>query len=89
MVISLYRIKQYVSSCHTFGEWFNRFIWGARLRMGMIRKQNESLTSTLVVAVCRYEVIQKELENIVRFMLMSFGVGLRGEEVPLGQWGAC
>ena len=57
--------------------------------MGMIRKQNESLTSTLVVEVCRVEVIQKELENIVRFMLMSFGVGLRGEEVPLGQWGAC
>jgi hypothetical protein len=29
------------------------------------------------------EVIQEELENTVCFMLMSFGAGLRGEEVPL------
>jgi hypothetical protein len=93
MVIGLDRTKQYVTSCHTFGKWFSRFMRGACLRMGMIRKQNEALTSTLVLAVCgaaetrwhsaTNEMIWEELENTVCFMLTSFGAGLRVEEVPL------
>jgi len=50
-IIGLDRIKQYLLSCPTFGKWFSRFIHGAQLRMGMIRKQNEALTSILVLAV--------------------------------------
>jgi hypothetical protein len=51
-VMGLDRTKQYVTSSHTFGKWFSHFMQGARLRMGMIRKQNEALTSTLALAVC-------------------------------------
>jgi hypothetical protein len=53
MVVGLDRIKQYVTSSNTFGKWFSRFMRGGRLQMGMIRKQNEALTSALAVAVCR------------------------------------
>jgi hypothetical protein len=47
MVLGLDRTKQYVKSSHTFGKWFSRFMRGARLLMGVIRKQNEALTSAL------------------------------------------
>jgi hypothetical protein len=51
-VVGMDRAKQYITSGHTFGKWFGRFMKGARMRMGMIRKQNEALTSALVMAVC-------------------------------------
>jgi hypothetical protein len=37
-VVGLDRTKQYITSSHTFGKWFSRFMFmrGARLRMGMI-----------------------------------------------------
>jgi hypothetical protein len=35
-VIGLDQKKQYVSTGHTFGKWFPRFMRGARLRMGMV-----------------------------------------------------
>jgi hypothetical protein len=63
------------------------------LRMGMIRKQNEALTSALLVAVCRVaeakwletnkEATKEELEDTVCFMLLAFTAGLQGKEVPL------
>jgi hypothetical protein len=66
---------------------------GARLRMGMIRMQNEALTSKLALAVCKtteFKWIEtteararEELEDTVCFMLVAFTPGLRGEEVPL------
>ncbi len=66
---------------------------GARLRMGMIGKQNKALTSALALEVCKAaearwnsatgEVAKEELEDTVCFMLAAFGAGLRGEEVPL------
>ena len=41
--------KQYLLSSHTFGNGFSRFMRGARLRMGMVRRQNEALTLELVL----------------------------------------
>ena len=87
------RAKQYVTSGHTLGNWFGTFTRGSRLRMGMIKKQNEALTSVLAMAVCEAvealwnlameEGVKEELEDIICFMLVAFGAGLRGEEVPL------
>ncbi len=37
-VVGLDQKKQYLSSSHTFGKWFSRFMKGAHLRMGMIRR---------------------------------------------------
>ena len=63
------------------------------MRMGMVRVQNEALTSALTMAVCAEAETQwhsaigdrarEELEDTVVFMLAAFGAGLRGEEVPL------
>ena len=92
-VVGLDQKKQYVSTSHTFGKWFARFMRGARLRMGMVRRQNEALTSKLALGVCaeaeriwetaRSDTKRVEMEDAVCFMLIAFGAGLRGEEVPL------
>jgi hypothetical protein len=93
-VLGFDNAKQYVTSGKTDGKWFKRFMRGARLRMGMVRKQNEALTSELALAVCRKaeqiwgltstpEVTRAVLENTVGFMLTAMCGGLRGEEVPL------
>jgi hypothetical protein len=92
-VVGLDRAKQYVTTGHTSGKWFGRFMKGSRMRMGMIRRQNEALTSTLAMAVCAEaetrwhspigDNAREELEDTVVFMLAAFGAGLRGEEVPL------
>ena len=93
-VLGFDNAKQYVTSGKTDGKWFDRFMRGARLRMGMVRKQNEALTSELALAVCHEaeqiwglpstpEVTWSVLENTVGFMLTAMCGGLRGEEVPL------
>jgi len=92
-VVGLDRAKQYVTTGHTSGKWFGRFMKGSRMRMGMIRRQNEALTSALAMAVCAEaetrwhspigDNAREELEDTVVFMLAAFGAGLRGEEVPL------
>ncbi len=61
--------------------------------MGMVRRQNEALTSILVLGMCRVAEgdwrsamgtdRQVGIEDTVCFMLLAFGAGLRGEEVPL------
>ena len=51
-VVGLDQKKQYVSMGHTFGKWFSRFMQGARLRMGMVQRQNEALSSKLVIGIC-------------------------------------
>ncbi|KAL3777809.1 hypothetical protein ACHAW5_001787 [Stephanodiscus triporus] len=76
-VVGLDRAKQYVTSCHTFGKWYGRFMRGARLRMGMVRKQNEALTSSVALAVCEVaesrwqlssdEEMRENLEDTVCF----------------------
>ncbi len=85
--------KQYVSTGHTFGKWFACFMRGARLRMGMVRRQNKALTLKLVLGICaeaeriwgltRADTKQMEMEDAVCFMLIAFGAGLCGKEVPL------
>ena len=66
---------------------------GARLRMGMVHRQNEALTSKLALGVCAEgeriwgtacsDTKRVEMEDPMCFMLIAFGAGLRGEEVPL------
>ena len=51
-VVGLDQRKQYVSTGHTFGKWFLGFMWGTRLRMGMVRRQNKALSSKLVIGIC-------------------------------------
>ena len=61
--------------------------------MGMVRRQNEALTSKLVLGVCvkaeRIWVMacsdtkREEMEDAAGFMLIAFGAGLQGEEVSL------
>jgi hypothetical protein len=92
-VVGLDQKKQYLSTGHTFGKWFSRFMRGARLRMGMVRRQNEALTSKLILGVCaeaekiwslaHLEVKRTEMEDAVCFTLIAFSTELRGEEVPL------
>jgi hypothetical protein len=92
-VVGMDRSKQHVMSSHTLGKWFSRFMRGARLRIGMIRKQNEALSSALALAVCKAaetrwnlaaeEGAREELKDTTCFMLAAFGAGLWGEEVPL------
>ncbi len=92
-VVGLDQKKQYLSTGHTFGKWFSRFMRGARLRTGMVCRQNEALMSKLTLGVCakakkiwslaHSEVKRTEMENAVCFTLIAFGMGLWGEEVPL------
>ncbi len=61
--------------------------------MGMVRRQNKALTSKLVLGICKeaeriwasacLDTKRIEMEDAICFMLIAFGVGLRGEEVPL------
>ena len=81
------------TTCPTAGEWFTRFILGAKYRMGQIRKQNEAFTSDIIHAmdkiteelwvVAESEEEKAALEELMLFVLAGFCAGLRGEEVPL------
>ncbi len=93
-VLGFDNTKQYITNGKTDGRWFDRVMRGARLRMGMVRRQNEALTSVLALAVCHEaellwglpstpEDSRAVLENTVGFMLVAMCGGLRGEEVPL------
>ena len=89
--------KVYLTTCPASGKWFSRFILGAKLRMGVVRRQNEALTATMVLAIVNLaeldwnrsgcEIERKEIEEVVTFMLLSFCAALRGEEVPLVEIG--
>ncbi len=92
-MVGLDRAKQYVTTGHTSGKWFGHFMKGSHMRMGMIHRQDEALTSALAMAVCAEaetrwhssigDNAREELDDMVVFMLASFGAGLQGEEVPL------
>jgi hypothetical protein len=92
-VVGLDRAKQYVTSGHTSSKWFGRFMKGACMRMGMIRRQNKALTSALAIAICAEAEMRwhspigndkrEELEDTIIFMMAAFGAGLQGEEVSL------
>ena len=51
-VVGLDWAKQYVTTGHTFGKWFGCFVKGVCMRMGMIQKQNEALTSARAMVAC-------------------------------------
>jgi len=85
--------KLFVTQCPTSGWWFSRFMRGAKLRMGVVRRQNEALTIKVVLALCEIaeedwkgsqdESEWRDIEEMICFMLAEFCVALRGEEVPL------
>ena len=85
---------EFASGSPTDEDWWFRFNKGMRLRMGETRVQDEPLTSGMVVGLgrmCDAEYrrpgITKEereaLEELMCYVLLGFGAGLRGEEVPL------
>lgn len=78
----------------TFGTWYARFKQGCRTRMGLVRIQNEPITSKIVHALD--EIASEEwrdpnttdkervlLENVVCYVMFGYCNGLRGEEVPM------
>ena len=85
--------KLFSTLCPSNGKWFSRFMRGAKLRMGVIRRQNEALTAMMILAVLQFaeedwkstedEKTRKQIEEVMVFMLASFCGALRGEEVPL------
>ena len=85
--------KLFITECPTAGWWFSRFMRGAKLRMGVIRRQNEALTIKVVLALCdlaeqdwtssQDESEKRDIEEVVAFVLAEFCAALRGEEVPL------
>ena len=84
--------KMYPTDCPTSTKWFSWFNRGARLRMGILKRQNTPLTSEAVLCLMRMmeeeyakakPELQEELEELACFVLASYAGGLRGEEVPL------
>ena len=85
--------KLHATSSPTAGEWYVRFTQGMKLRTGQIRKQNEALTTDVVLACCEVaeelwhdaedEAEKEKLEELICFLLLTFGAVLRGEEIPL------
>ena len=82
----------FASNSPTKKEWFRRFMRGLELRMGVVRIQNEALTSRQVLGLMRLvhaewveaeDGAREKLEELICYVLIGFGVGLRGEEVPL------
>jgi hypothetical protein len=85
--------KLHVTSSVTAREWFMCFQLGCKLRTGQIQRQNEALTSNLVLALSveakwmwseASDEKEKEMwEEVMCFALLEFGAVLRKEEVPL------
>ena len=71
--------KMFVSDCAVSGKWFSRFMWGAKLRMGVIRRQNEALSALMVLAIVIIadedwegtydEILRKQIDEVITFML--------------------
>ena len=74
-------------------EWFQRFCTGMKWRMGEVRFQNEALTPAMVLGLGTLldgiwetsddEAVRESVEELMCYVLIGFGAGLRGEEVPL------
>ena len=85
--------KLYVTSNPARTEWFERFMKGAKLRIGVIKRRNFALTSDMVHALLEllektlneseFGVEQKRIKELACFVLAEYCAGLRGEEVPL------
>ena len=84
---------KFASVSPTEGEWYTRLTRGMKLRMGVVRFQNKALTSQMVLAM--EDILEgkwqrtnnperrESIEELMSFVLISFGAGLRGEEIPL------
>jgi hypothetical protein len=85
--------SRFESCSLTDKEWFHRFCTGMKWRMGEIKFQNEALTPSMVVGLgqlldrvwllSRDEEEKQSVEELMAYVLIGFGAGLRGEEVPL------
>ena len=86
--------KLLVSSSAVGGKWHSRFMHGVKLRMGVVRIQNEALTSDIVLAID--EVAEREwrnssnlekrmVEGTMCAMLLEYGAALRGEELQMAR----
>ena len=74
-------------------KWFQRFVLGVKRRMGVVRKQDEAITSEQMRALLELgEHLWKEakgveerrrIANTMAFAVIGFCASLRGEEVPL------
>jgi len=83
--------KQYVTSCPTYGLWFERFILGVHKRMGDEVHQDQTITLAVVhklVEDLKLDFLRsqsrEEKEGITDqaiFVLAAFLAALRGEEV--------
>lgn len=85
--------KSLTSTCPTVGDWFEGFARGCKTRMGVVKIQNEPVTSEIVHALdwiateewnaATSEEARERLEDTMSYVLFGFCNGLRGEEVPL------
>ena len=83
----------FASTSPTRSKWFQRFLLGVKRRMGVIRKQDEALSSEQVLAILEsgeyaWEATKdpqerREIAEIMAFVVVGFGASLRGEELPL------
>ena len=83
----------HVCESPTRSKWFQRFVLGVKRRMGVIRKQDEAITSEQMKALLEVgeELWKKattvrekrKIANTITFAVIGFCASLRGEEVPL------
>ena len=83
----------FISGSPTDQRWFHIFVQGMKLRMGEVRFQNKALTSKQALGLnvmldiawnhSTKDTHRERLEELMCFILIGFGAGLRGEEVPL------
>lgn len=77
----------------TRSKWFQRFVLGVKRRMGVVRKQDEAITSEQMKALldvgeylwskARNGKEKRKIANVMAFAVIGFCASLRGEEVPL------
>ena len=80
------------SESPTRSAWFQRFVLGMKRRMGVVRKQDEALSSAQVLALtevgewlwqrAKDDVERKEIANVIACVVIGFVASLRGEEIP-------
>ena len=80
------------SESPTRTAWFQRFVLGMKRRMGVVRKQDEALSSAQMLALQEVgdwlwqraadDRERKEIANIMACVVVGFCASLRGEEIP-------
>ena len=83
----------YVTDCSTRTKWFERFMKGARLKMGGIKRENigltEEMTRDLLELMSDCWEIKKDdqakgkIAEVEVYLLCTICGGLRGDEVYL------